>query len=473
MTMALQGQSVKLREFEPWPDQVDGGRVLIELTTIFLRHLLLPDSAAEAMALWVVHTHAFDATDVSPCLVFESPEKRCGKTTALKIISRIVPRQLMTSNISDAAIFRLIQDRIPTLIIDEADSFMLRSEDARGILNSGHTRDGAFVVRCVGENHEPREFSTWAPKVIALIGKLHPTLEDRSIVVNMRRKQSSDCVERLGRDGLSNLETIARKCARWAIDNKAAIEKAGPESPAELDDRAVDNWLPLLSIAEAAGGEWPGRAKRAALTLSNARVEEDCSDSTMLLVDLRTLFNKGNADRIVSAKLCGALAEMEERPWPEYCRGGPITPSRLAALLRPFGIGPVTIRIGEQTAKGYKLDDLKDSFDRYLGPEEAVTTSQPNSAKRFDDALEPSQVRHKRDLSRHASTGNSAPPDDLAADVTTTLRHEDEETAYGEKGCDVVTPRAASEAGNKLKQATDYSSTDATRQADRGEVLPP
>ena len=78
----------------------------------------------------------------------------------------------------------------PTLLIDEAASFIGNSDELRGVVNSGHTRWSAYVIRTVevkGE-HTPQRFSTWCPKVIALIDKLPDTLQDRSIVLSMKRK---------------------------------------------------------------------------------------------------------------------------------------------------------------------------------------------------------------------------------------------------------------------------------------------
>jgi putative DNA primase/helicase len=75
-----------------------------------------------------------------------------------------------------------------SLLVDEADSFLGEKEELRGILNSGHTRDAAYVVRTVGDEHEPRRFSTWAAKAVAMIGHLPDTLADRSIIIPMRRR---------------------------------------------------------------------------------------------------------------------------------------------------------------------------------------------------------------------------------------------------------------------------------------------
>ncbi len=55
-------------------------------------------------------------------------------------------------------------------MIDEADSFLPDNEDLRNILNSGHTRATAPVIRC-DENLNVKVFSTFAPKLLAMIGK--------------------------------------------------------------------------------------------------------------------------------------------------------------------------------------------------------------------------------------------------------------------------------------------------------------
>jgi hypothetical protein len=48
----------------------------------------------------------------------------------------------------------------------------------RGVLNGGHTKTAAYVIRTVevcGE-HKAKRFSTWAPKAIATIRFRHPPI---------------------------------------------------------------------------------------------------------------------------------------------------------------------------------------------------------------------------------------------------------------------------------------------------------
>ena len=162
---------------EPWSDVVAGDKLLNDLVAIFTRYVILPKRAAEALALWVVHAWAFDAWDISPFMVIISPEKRCGKTTVLIILQFLTPRSELASNISAAAVFRYVEDERPTLLIDEADTFIKDNEEMRGVLNSGHTKTAAYVIRTVevcGE-HKAKRFSTLAPKAIATIRSLADT----------------------------------------------------------------------------------------------------------------------------------------------------------------------------------------------------------------------------------------------------------------------------------------------------------
>lgn len=365
-----QGTALGLSDPEPWPEPVCGRTLLTELVTTLRRFVALPEGADITLALWVLHAHAHDAAEVSPLLVLTSPEKQCGKTTTLHVLRGLVPRALLASNITTATLFRMVEKLHPTLLVDEADTFLPDREELRGILNSGHVRASATVVRSVGEDFEPRSFTTWAPKVIAQIGRLHPTLEDRAIVVRLRRRAPNEIVDRLRLDRLPRLlGPLDMLAARWALDNAVHLHDADPEVPSRLSDRAQDNWRPLLAIAEAIGAEWPGRARQAALALSGAVPEGDGALGIQLLTDLQEMFGSRMTDRLSSEDIVSALEGLEERPWAEMKAGKPISKAQLARLLKPYDVEPRTIRIGDATLRGYLLEDLADAFSRYLPAE--------------------------------------------------------------------------------------------------------
>ena len=80
-------------EVERWAEPVEGKALLDEIEQLLRQHVVLPEGAAETLALWVVHTYAFELRDVGTYIGLESPEKRCGKTTLLGLLSRLVHPQ--------------------------------------------------------------------------------------------------------------------------------------------------------------------------------------------------------------------------------------------------------------------------------------------------------------------------------------------------------------------------------------------
>jgi hypothetical protein len=350
---------------EPWPEPVDGAALLDELAHTYRRFVSLPAGGAEALALWVVFTYALEAFDVAPILALCSPLKRCGKTTTEEVTVALAKRPLAAANITVAALYRAVERFAPTLIVDEADTFLLSNLALRGVINSGHTRSTAFVVRTAG--HEPRLFSTWGARMIALIGRLPATLEDRAIVLPMRRRAPGEPVDRIRRDALlRRLEPLRRRSARWAVDHLPALRAADPAVPEELNDRQADNWRPLLAIADEAGGAWPALARTAARTLAGAVVEADTAAPVRLLADLRGLFVTTTADRLATADIIRHLTALEDRSWGDHAQGQPLTPRRLAALLEGFRVKAKQIRQGPDTRKGYLRSDFTDAFHRYL-----------------------------------------------------------------------------------------------------------
>jgi hypothetical protein len=379
-----QGRQLELREPEPWPEAVLGPALLNGVERAIRRHVVLDDAAAVALTLWCVAAHAHSNFDIFPRLFVTSPTKGAGKTTLLDVIERLSPRPLAVSSATAAALFRVIPTMRPVLLLDEADAWARDNEDVRMVINAGHKR-GAAVLRCVGDENEPRAFDVFAPAALAAIGRLPDTIEDRAVVVQLRRKLPGEFVDPL-RAGQSDLHQLARQVARWVNDHAEALADAQPAIPAGMANRAADNWAPLLAVADQAGGDWPERARRAASTLVGG---EDQSRGVMLLADIRNVFR--DADRMSSEELVERLVELEDRPWPDYRNGRPITKAQLSRALRAFGILSKTIRLDDgRTPKGFSRESFDDAWARYLPPAEIATTPQPDT----DKALRHISERH-------------------------------------------------------------------------------
>jgi putative DNA primase/helicase len=355
-----------VEDLEPWPEAVTGSELLDTIHKVALAYVIMPENSAVAFSLWTLLTYSYNAFRILPVLGIVSPEKRCGKTRLLEVLSGLAYRAFPSSNLTPATVYRVIEKCRPCLLIDEADTFLPNSDELRGIINSGHSIKNAFVTRINPDTMEPERFSTWGPKAIALIGRLSgtlSTLEDRSICINLERKLPTETVKRLGLDFDNEYFDLRQKCFRWASDNMDLLKVADPQLPNIDNDRALDNWTPLLAIADLVGDKWPEMARSAMIKIESAK--EDDSARVMLLQDIKKVFNERGCERLWTQNLIEALVAMEDRPWAEWKKGKPLSGVSLSRLLTPFGIKPVQLKKDDQNKRGYELQQFKDVLKRY------------------------------------------------------------------------------------------------------------
>ena len=366
----LQGKAVAFPEPEPWPDPVNGAALLRTLSRHFALHARLPAGAHHALALWCVHCFAFDLFALTPRLQITAATKEAGKSTLLALVKGVVPKPLETESASPAALFRVIAQSRPTLLLDEADTLLRDNDDLRSIVNAGNMPGGG-VLRTVGDNHEVRSFDVHAPIAIAGIGRLHGTTESRCVRVVMQRRRRSEAIRPIDDRTRALAGRLARKATRWTRDHAAELRAARPDM-GELINRNADLWRPLYAIAEAAGGLWPELVRQAQAAIRAASDDDADSLGEQLLRDIRDVFNDRVAEKptteMESAEIVRRLVDIEGRPWADLPgrRPGPLTPARLARLLNPFGIMPIDIGPEHHRRKGYRMVAFDDAFERHL-----------------------------------------------------------------------------------------------------------
>jgi Protein of unknown function (DUF3631) len=353
---------------------IDGAVLLADTEAFLGRFVAYPSAHARiAHVLWIAHTHAMDAWESTPRIAFLSPEPGSGKTRALEVSELLVPRPVEAINATPAYLFRKVSDPDgpPTILFDEIDTlFGARAkehEEIRGILNAGHRR-GAMAGRCVlkGKTVETEELPAYCAVALAGLGNLPDTILTRSLIVRMRRRAPTETIEPYRRrvhavDG----HALRDRLSAWMTTLRAALADARPDMPAGVEDRAADVWEALLAIADAAGGDWPTRARVASVTLVTDAQAASPSLGILLLADLRTVF--GDLDAVRTEDVLAALVALEESPWSDL-RGKPLDSRRLATYLRPYDVHSRLVRIGATVARGYQRMDLHDAWVRYLSP---------------------------------------------------------------------------------------------------------
>jgi hypothetical protein len=365
------------------------GALLDDVRALVTRYVVVGPHEAIAITLWIAHAWVLNAFEATGYLEIRSPVRRCGKTTLLELIALLVPRPWLAIEPSEAVFYRRIARDQPTLLLDEVDAIFTRRAEAteglRACLNAGNKR-GLKVPRCQPPGMDIVEFEVFCCKALAGIGGLPATITDRSIPIEMRRKQSADRVERFRgrrvRDETIGLVSELEWWAAHAVDDVevelAAVERLADDgNPLEsLDDRAFEQaWEPLLAVASLAGDDWIRVAVAAAVALSGNR-DDELDLGVTLLRDIRDVFER-KPDRVSLAtwELLDELLTVEESPWRDWwsdprtddLRPSKAAPRKLATTLKPFGIRRADVWApGGVSRKGYRLDDFRDAWDRYL-----------------------------------------------------------------------------------------------------------
>ncbi|WP_027941306.1 DUF3631 domain-containing protein [Amycolatopsis taiwanensis] len=363
-----------------------GAELLDTLHQALTRYVVMPsEHATNAVVLWVAATHAQPAWAHAPRLVIRAPERRCGKSRLLDVVEATCHDPLITVNASPAAVYRSITPDPPVLLVDEADTIFGPkadgNEDLRGLLNAGHQR-GRPALRYDAASSTVVTIPTFAMAALAGIGAMPDTIEDRAVVVHMRRRaKGENAAAYRSRRDREPLRALAGQLTAWLRADLSTLERAEPDMPVE--DRAADTWEPLVIVADHAGGDWPERARAAALAMTQEASDTgDMSDRMRLLLDCRTAF----ADELAlpTAELLRRLRAIPESPWGEYGPTG-LTAMKLGSLLREYGIRSATIRFPQAgQAKGYQRAEFTDAWQRYCPDPDAPAAghaSQPYQAQ--------------------------------------------------------------------------------------------
>lgn len=353
------------------------------------------DDDRVAHTLWIVHTHLMDEWENTPRLAFLSPEPASGKTRALEITELLVPRPVNSMNATPAYLFRRVSDKtgLPTILFDEIDTVFgphtkKDNEELRGLINAGHRR-GATAGRCVSRGNDiaTEDFPAYSAVGLAGLGDLPDTILTRSVVIRMRKRKQDEAVEAYRkRLHAPEGEALRDRIAVWAETQKGQLADVFPTMPEGVDDRNADVWEPLLAVADAAGGNWPERARVAAVALvAHSRRDAGGSLGVRLLSDLRLVFE--SVDKLHTTTILEQLTSLPEAPW-KSIKGEPISDRLLANLLKPYGVSSKDVKIEGVVRKGYGRTDLVDAWERYLPPppppQEALPTLPELPSPSFD-----------------------------------------------------------------------------------------
>jgi hypothetical protein len=405
---------------------VDGAELLADIERFAGRFLAFPTKHhLVVLCLWAVHTWAVSAFYVTPRLVLDSPEPGSGKTRVLEILALLCHDAKLTLSTTTPALYRRIksaEDKPPTILQDECDAVFgrtnnLQAEDLRALFNAGY-KTGATVDRCEGNprNMTVVDFPVFAPAALAglisgPVAKHMRSVLDRAVVFHMRRRAPDEHVDEFrGRDAEAAAAQLRKRLRAWADDHFDVLAAARPRMPEGVRDRRAECWEALLAVAEAAGGDWPDRAREACrhFEFDTDPDDERLSLGMRLLRDIEAKF--GARDRMHSADIVAELVSDPESEWGEC--GKPLDQRRLAKELKRYLVEPVDIRIGDVVRKGYMVDGdtgLGQAWRRWLSPA-GKRNQRDNGEPPAQGVAECSAQNRERD-ERNTNATAELPPD--------------------------------------------------------------
>ncbi len=344
----------------------------LDATVAFLqRYVSFDDDQAVVCALWAAATYVYELFDYAPILHIFSPAMGCGKSVLLKTLETIVSRPLNTPNISEAALFHEVEDNKPTLLLDEVDNLLVdESGPIVGLLNAGWEK-GKPAIRCSdGGRGKNERYDTFCPKALTGIGKVPKTTADRCLHIRMTRKIKSDETSKFRMRLVKPVsEPLRKQLEAVMIAIAPQLATAEVDFPKEFDGRDEDNTEPLLAIADAAGGEWPEKARDAVVGV--CAKEKAIATNEQLLSCVRNVILTKDVSKISTLELLQGLID-EDGPWAGWWendvkRGSTQGPSnKLSKILGEFGIKSHNLRFGSDQKKGYLRADFIEPWSRYL-----------------------------------------------------------------------------------------------------------
>jgi hypothetical protein len=364
------------------------GAVLIRrFEEIFKRYIIAAKGVSLVSALYALMAHCFDVFGWIAYLALTSPAESCGKSHAADVVDWASARPEILVSITAPALYRLITEAKPTIVVDEAEVLTGDGETTvalRAVLHAGCAPDD-WIIRCAPNSHELQRFSPWCPKVFCAIGGLPAVPSSRCIQVEMQRKGAGERTEKwIRRRVRTELSKLSAEMAVWVAAHKEQIREVYESLPDEsFEHRMGENFAPLeatLSVAD--------RPRLSELTTARHNLAgsgDSCLEGVQLLKDIRKVFEDRNVTEMKSDALTSALVEIEGSPWAKGSRGRPLTQHKLAKLLKPFKVYPDRIGDRDSRLRGYKISWFQDAFARHSAPESVhPSTSRENSGDNED-----------------------------------------------------------------------------------------
>ena len=220
---------------------------------LFKKYVVVSDEFFFFLVSYIMMTYIYILFQVIPYLWING-EKGTGKSTIMKIMSKLCFNPMFCSNVNPANIFRQIDNDGSTIILDEFEK--MYGEDKQEIikiLNQGFNIDGV-VPRCVGQSNQIRKFRSFSPKIMGGISNIDDVLFERVIKYTTKKVKNITVPKfREDKDTKMELNKLVDDLYIFGLIYAPKIKEIYDKAEVGFKGytlREDDLWNPLLCIAK-------------------------------------------------------------------------------------------------------------------------------------------------------------------------------------------------------------------------------
>jgi hypothetical protein len=354
-----------------------------DLDEFLKRFIILSDNDIALIRTYFIRTYFSDVFEIGAILRITSAKMRSGKSQVRRLAKLLCKNGFSVTAPTAPSLWTIIdsQDFPPCIGINEADRMFERDgkdlADIVATLDASVTR-GELVPRTLFKEGGKRDIE-WLPTYSNIIldgidnRRTPDTVEDRAITIRMKRRRSTQHVEKLRETRLRDeVSRLKERMQAFYDENKDKINLY-PDLPDGLNDREEDKFETLVSVADVAGVAYGAGIREAILANSKATdggVEED--NDIELLENIRevlpnivydTIDNEKvyKGENILNAvKVINIYWQMNDGREPKS-----LTELSMAKLLSPHGITTKKFR-QLNNKRRYKDSNFQNIFKEVL-----------------------------------------------------------------------------------------------------------
>ena len=233
--------------------KVKASELFGKIKDLLKRFIVVSDEFLDIMVSYIMMTYIYVLFQVIPYLWLNG-EKGTGKSTIMKIMSKLCFNPMFCSNVNPANIFRQIDNDGSTIILDEFEKmYGDEKQEIIKILNQGFNIDGV-VPRCVGQNNQIKKFRSFSPKIMGGISNIDDVLFERVIKYTTQRIINVSLTKfREDEKTKKDLNKIVEDLYIFGLIYAPQIKDIYDKSEVSFKGyslREDDLWNPLLCIAK-------------------------------------------------------------------------------------------------------------------------------------------------------------------------------------------------------------------------------